>query len=66
MAARPCGGRISLTAFELDWLTTILASIDPINIDALAHVQLPVPKDVQDDPHAAWERLMDKVVLAKR
>lgn len=66
MGKRPCGGRISLTAFEVEWLTTILGTIDPINIDALARVQLPVPKEVRDDPHAAWERLENKFIHAKR
>lgn len=58
---RPKGGRISLTAFEADWLATILGTINPIELDALAHTQTTPPASVTSDPSGAWQRLVEKI-----
>lgn len=58
---RQKGGRVSLTAFEADWLSTILGTINPIELDALDHTQTRAPRSVVSDPTAAWERLADKI-----
>lgn len=60
-AARHKGGRISLTAFEADWLLTVLGTINPIEMDGLLNTRTKPPRRVLQDAGAAWERIVDKV-----
>lgn len=57
---RKRGGRLSLTAFEAEWLWLILDTCGEIAMDTLPHVG-PMPSSVADDPDAAWERILEKL-----
>ena len=55
------GGSISLTAFEAAWLVLHLDTTPDEAIDTLEGVDLPQPRRVKADPHAAWDRIVAKV-----
>lgn len=61
MSARRKGGRINLTAFEADWLSTVLGTINPIEVDGLLNTRTKPPQRVLKDIGAAWDRIADKV-----
>ena len=61
------GGRISLTAFEAEWLRMHLDTTGSEAVEALPYLDGTAPKRVTDDPSAAWDRIIDKVsVVAGR
>jgi hypothetical protein len=61
---RPRGGRISLTAFEAEWVWLILDTCGEIAMDTLPFVEIPKPRLVRDDPDEAWEGILTKFARA--
>lgn len=58
---RPKGGRLSLTAFEADWLWMILDTCGEIAMDTLEFVETPMPAGYDGNADAAWEAILDKL-----
>lgn len=61
MTARPSGGRLSLTAFEADWLWMILDTCGEIAMDTPEHVATPMPARFGGDANDAWDHILDKL-----
>lgn len=59
---RPTGGRLSLTAFEAEWLWLILDTCGEIAMDTLEFVETPMPPRFAGDADDAWEAVLDKLV----
>lgn len=59
-AQRRHGGRLSLTAFEANWLWLILDTCGEIAMDTLPFVDR-IPASAAEDPDDAWERILDKL-----
>lgn len=61
---RPRGGKISLTAFEADWLWMILDTCGEIAADTLEFVETPMPASFDGNADAAWEAILEKLSRA--
>lgn len=58
----PCkGGRVSLTAFEAAWLRMVIDTSAEIAVDAVGELGREPPKQVKEDPHGAWDRIVQKI-----
>lgn len=58
---RPRGGKLSLTAFEADWVWMILDTCGEIAMDTLEFVETPLPRRFNGDGSAAFDVILDKI-----
>jgi hypothetical protein len=58
---RPRGGKVSLTAFEAEWLAMVADPNPADAIAAMAYLETPPAADAAEDPSAAWQRIVDKL-----
>lgn len=60
-ANRARGGKLSLTAFEADWIWMILDTCGEIAMDTLEFVETPLPRRFGGDASAAFDAILEKI-----